>query len=140
MKIVVDSNRVIAALIKESTTRKILFDENFEFIAPDFIKTEINKYKVDIIKKAEINKEEFDILLSLIFDNIKIISEKEYGEFIQEIKLEASDPKDIPYLAVSLSHKSEGIWSHDPHFKEQDKVKVFTNIDMLRFSEKLDRY
>jgi len=33
MKIVIDSNRVIAALIKESTTREILFDKNFEFIA-----------------------------------------------------------------------------------------------------------
>lgn len=136
MRIVIDSNRVVAALIKESTTREILFNKDFEFIAPDFIKSEINKYKDDIIKKAKITEKEFDILLSLIFEHITIISEQEYENFIEEIKDEISDIKDIPYLVVSLSHKAEGIWSHDTHFKEQKKVKVFTNIDMLRISGK----
>jgi len=136
MKIVVDSNRVIAALIKEGTTREILFDKKFEFIAPDFIRTEIDKYKKSIIEKTKINKEELDILLSLIFENIIVMSEPEYNTFIENVKDKISDPKDISYLAVSYECKAEGIWSHDPHFKEQKKVKIFTNIDMLKISGK----
>lgn len=57
MKIVIDSNRVIAALIKESTTRGILFKENFNFLALDFIQIELHKYRADIIKKASITKD-----------------------------------------------------------------------------------
>ncbi len=41
MKIAVDTNRVIAALVKDSTTRKILFDRNFEFVTADCTITEI---------------------------------------------------------------------------------------------------
>ena len=37
MKIVIDNNRVVAALVKDSTTRQILFDKMFEFVSPDHI-------------------------------------------------------------------------------------------------------
>ena len=56
MKIVIDSNRAIAALIKDSTTRKILFDNIFEFIAPSHILVEINNYKSTIIQKIGITE------------------------------------------------------------------------------------
>lgn len=46
---------------------------------------------------------------------------------------------DIPHLAACLASKAEGIWAHDPHFLEQQKVKVFTNIDMLNLSRKIKR-
>ena len=32
--------------------------------------------------------------------------------------------------------QAEGLWSHDSHFLEQEKIKVFTNIDLLNFSGK----
>ncbi|MDP4039133.1 MAG: PIN domain-containing protein [Candidatus Pacearchaeota archaeon] len=136
MKIVVDSNRVIAALIKESTTREILFGKDFEFVAPDFIMNEVRKYQEEIITKSGVSEEEFDVLLSLIFENIEIISEEEYKEFLEKLKDEIKDEKDVPYIAVSVVSKADGIWTHDPHFKEQEKIKIFSNIDMLRISGK----
>ena len=36
MKIVIDTNRIIAALIKDGVSRKILFDKRFEFVTPDY--------------------------------------------------------------------------------------------------------
>ncbi len=87
MKIVVDSNRVIAALIKNSTTREILFDEGIEFVAPDFVKTEIQKYRDDIIKKAHLTLKEFDILLSMIFEYIEIIPKSDYEKQIHSFNL-----------------------------------------------------
>ena len=132
MKIVIDSNRIIAALLKDSTTREIIFNKNFEFIAPSYIFSEIDKYKNYIIQKANIEEENFDVLLSLIFEKVKIINELEYSKFLKELEGEIRDTKDIPYLALSLASKSIGIWTHDPHFKEQNKVRVYSNIDMLK--------
>lgn len=132
MKIVVDSNRVIASLLKDSTTRKILFDRNFEFVAPEFIKVEMLKYKEDLMSKAGMTEEEFDSLLSLLFERIAVIPGEECGKYFNELSADISDPKDIPYFACSLATKSKGIWSHDPHFQKQNKVKIFTNMDLLR--------
>ncbi|MBS3168152.1 hypothetical protein J4216_03450 [Candidatus Woesearchaeota archaeon] len=136
MKIIIDSNRIIAALIKESTTRSIISDQFFEFISPDFIFTEIRKYEEDIIKKAKITKNEFEILLAILFENIEVISKEEYEKIIIEIKEKIEDPKDLPYLAVAILTDSYGIWSHDPDFSKQKILRILTNIDMLNISGK----
>jgi len=73
MKIVIDSNRVVASLLKDSTTKEILFilfNRSFDFFAPEFIKEEILKYKIKFIKKSEITTNEFEILLSLLFEGL----------------------------------------------------------------------
>src|SRR3989344_676717 len=134
MKVVADSNRIIASLLKSGTTREILFNGNFDFVAPEFIKEEISKYKLDLIKKAKITAEEFDVLLSLFFERIKLIPKNEYRRYTEELKSKISDTKDIPYIACCLAAKAEGIWSHDPHFLKQDKAKIFTNKDLLDMS------
>ena len=136
MKVVIDSNRAIAALIKDSTTREILFNSIFEFVAPSHITIEINTYKNAIIQKIGIAENEFDILLSLIFQHIIIIPQKEYDKLITKLTDEIKDPKDVPYIAACIAAKAEGIWTHDPHFMNQKKVKVFTNIDMIKLSER----
>ncbi len=133
MRILVDTNRIIAALIKGSTTRNILFDANFEFVTPDYTVTEIKEHQEEVINKTNLTNKEFEILLALIFERIKIIPYEEYKNFLEECKNEISDPDDIPHLAACLASRADGIWAHDPHFLEQRRVKVFTNIDMLDF-------
>ena len=132
MKIVIDSNRIVAALLKDSTTRGILFNTNFNFIAPEFVKEEIKKHQQEFIDKAGISEREFDLLLTLIFESVTLIAKSEYAQLTDKLNTEMSDPKDVPYLACCIATHSKGIWSHDPHIGEQKKVKVFTNIDLLR--------
>ncbi|MEK6927032.1 MAG: PIN domain-containing protein [Nanoarchaeota archaeon] len=131
MKIVIDCNRVIASLIKDSTTREILFSNLFEFYSPDFLREELFKYKEEITEKAKLNENSFEILINLFFEHIKIIPEQEYSNFLETFNNSNLDPKDIPYLAVALFTNSKGIWTHDSHFLNQNKVKILTNIDML---------
>lgn len=68
MKIVIDSNRIIAAMIKKSTTRKILLNNFFEFIGPDYLLLEVRKYKSKIIEAAGIEQNKVKI-----FTNINLI-------------------------------------------------------------------
>ena len=136
MKIVVDTNRIIAALIKKGTSRDILFDENFEFRTPDYSITEIRKHKDKLIKKIKLTEEEFELLLTLIFEYIIIVPQSEYDEFMSECKDFISDPDDVPFLALCLAGNAQGVWSHDHHFLEQNKFKIFTNIDLLKISGK----
>jgi len=137
MKILIDTNRIIAALVKESTTRSILMDETFQFVTPDFTLTEINEHKEEMKQKTKLSQVEFEMLLMLIFEHISIIPHSEYNHYIKECQEDRSDPDDLPQLAAGIATKAEGIWSHDPHFREQKKMKVFTNIDLLRISGKI---
>jgi len=135
MKTVVDTNRIIAALIKEGTTREILFDKRFSFITPDHTIVEIFEHESELRAKSKLDHYGFNDLVKMILDNVDIVPKSYYEKFIDDCKLDISDIKDIPILATAIAVRAHGIWAHDPHFKEQDKVKVFTNIDMLRFTD-----
>ena len=39
------SSAFMAGMIKDSQSRKIIFNEEFDFIAPDYVITEIEKYR-----------------------------------------------------------------------------------------------
>ena len=74
--------------------------------------------------------------MSLIFEHVEIVPQSEYETYLHTTADQISDIKDIPYLALASATRAEGIWSHDPHFLGQQKIKVLTNIDMLRISGK----
>ena len=83
MKILIDTNRIIAALSKQGTTREILFDDFFEFVTPDHTISEIEKHKEEIKKKTKLTDEEFAVLLALFFEKISVIPESEFKQFIE---------------------------------------------------------
>jgi len=119
MTIVVDTNRIIAALLKDSTTRAILFDDNFEFLTPDYTITEINEHKEQLKSYAALSDEEFDLLLALIFEHVALVPQSEYEGFAEGCKNDISDPDDVPILALAIATKADGIWAHDPHVKNR---------------------
>lgn len=133
MKIIIDTNRIIASLIKEGLSRKILFNKNFTFLSPSYAMTEISRHKKEIISKANITKEEFDTLLVLVFENISVIPKEEYSEFYKQAGELITDKADIPFIALCLSEKADGIWSDDSHFADIRKIKIFRTVDMVGF-------
>lgn len=134
-RIVIDANRIIAALIKEGISRAIIFDSRFEFISPDYIIEELNNHKIEIMNKAKIDEKEFDVLLSILFEKITIFPKSEYGSFLDEAGKMIKDWGDIPYLALALSASADGIWSDDKDFLEQDRIKIFSTRDVVGLGE-----
>lgn len=51
MNIVIDTNRFIAALIKESFSRKIITDYKFNLLFPEFELEELYEHTEEIINK-----------------------------------------------------------------------------------------
>jgi len=66
MNIVLDSNILFSALIKNSTTRKIILDYDGFFLFPSYIFIEMEHHKDELYKKSELSEKEFDDLLHLI--------------------------------------------------------------------------
>ena len=138
MKFVLDTNIILSALIKDSLTRKIIKNLEFEFFAPSFSLSEIKKYKKYVCEKSSITEKQFDVVLKTLFENIEIVSVDFYKKYIKESKKLISDVKDTPFLACAISLNAD-IWSDDRDFKEQKKVKIYTTHEFIkRFLKKID--
>lgn len=135
MRLIADTNAVIAAMIKNSTSRKILLNQKFEFSVPDFSFGEINKYEKEICKKAGVNEDSFDLLISIVFEKINVVPFSEYIESMAEAErlIGRIDIKDVPFVACALSLKTDGIWTEDKGFLKQNKVKVWRTNDLMKF-------
>ena len=131
MKFVLDTNILLSALIKNSLTRKIITNLDFEFFTPSFSLSEIFKYKGYICDKAKINEKQFELLLNKIFEYVKVISLDYYKKQIPLANGLIEDKKDVAFLSCAIALNS-AIWSNDNHFKEQKKIKVFTTQEFVK--------
>jgi len=123
MDLVIDANVLFSVLIKHSVTEKLLFEEDLHFFAPEFLFEEFEKYNDLILKKTERTKEEFNKLLNILKQKIKVIPNEETEEFIIEARKICPDKKDIDYFALALKLKCP-LWSNDKALKIKQKVII----------------
>lgn len=133
MKLVIDTNRIMAGLLKDSTSRKLILHDSFSFYAPDYIETELNKHRPYLVKKAKIPEDDFDLLMQVLLENVELVPFEDFaGEYDRAMSImEPVDENDAPFLAVGLALEIEGIWTEDRHFLRQDLLKVYSARDLL---------
>lgn len=138
MKLVVDANIIISALIRDSITRQLIFLSRIDFFIPDILLEEVLKYKGLIKKKAKLSEEGFTELLALIMKYVVVAPKERYALFKVEAEkvMKKIDRKDAPYIALALAIKAEGIWSEDKDFKKQERVKSFTTQELVKVIRK----
>ena len=137
MKLIVDSNRILSALIKDGLTRKLLFSKEFEFYTPDYVLEEVREYKEYVVKKTGMTFEQIELLFQIVLENINIIPEEKVKKKMEEaIKImENIDRNDSPILACALVVPNDGIWTEDKHFEKQTKVKVWKTEELITILE-----
>jgi predicted nucleic acid-binding protein len=132
LTLIIDSNVLISALIKNGFTRKILTHFDLNFVFPEYGIEEIYSYKKLIMKKSGINEKEFDVLLLRLLKYIQLIP----LDMIIKYRIEANDimgkidKKDVPFIAAALALNCS-IWSDDKHFKKQKEIKIFTTKEVM---------
>ena len=134
MKIAIDTNVLMAGLLKDSIVRKILSSENISFYIPEHALNEIEKYKNYLRDKTILSKEEIEEMIDLLLENIEIVPESKIKNNIKEAEdiIEKIDIKDSLFIATALAIKSDGILSFDDHFKKQNKIKVYDIKDLIK--------
>ncbi len=134
MMIIVDTNIIFSALVKDSICRKILLSPYFEFYIPEFAIEEIERHKLLIQKKTGLQVKELRTLMRGILEGIKVVPKDDFEKFLEKsIEVMGNiDVNDAPFLALALSFDNNGIWSEDAHFQKQYSVKVWTTEEMVR--------
>lgn len=118
MRIVVDANIVFSGILNSNgKIADILIRNNkdFTFIAPDFLRSEINKHHSRLSKISRMSVEQVVEAQYLICKCIQFISEEQIKESVwvaAEKLVSDVDPDDVPYVAYSKQFRCK-IWSGD---------------------------
>lgn len=134
MKLVVDTNILLSALIKNSTTRSILLNPNHIFYLPEFAIDEAQKYFELISSKSGLPVKEIKLILDLLATNFEVVSLKDFAQCFREAEkvMKSVDEKDALFVALALCIKCDGIWSNDRDLKEQHLVKVWNTAEIVK--------
>lgn len=137
MRLIANTNRIMAALIKDSISRRILQSPHLKFATISFGDKEILKYKKVIMRKASITEEQFEEVKKIVLKKVGIISDEVVQDKMEEAKnvMDEIDYKDTPFIAASLAIDNDGIWSDDRHFEKQSKIKVWKTKDLVDYIE-----
>ena len=133
MNIIVDTNIIISALIKDSVTRKIIIQCNDNLFFPKIMIDEIKRHNNVILSKSGLSQDNLETILNTLLKYIKIIPSDEIKNFIPKARkiMEKIDPGDVIFIAAAL-YKNAAIWSDDKDFQEQKEVKIFTTSNMVK--------
>ena len=127
-----DVNVILSALIRDSKTREIILNSQFDLYFPETSLHKIRKYKDYILEKSGLTDEEYDKLMAILFNYIKLVPTEEIEKNWDEAKkiMGHIDEEDVVFLATALSINDSVIWSDDRHFEKQSKVKVLKTEEM----------
>jgi predicted nucleic acid-binding protein len=135
MEFVVDANVLFSALIKDSLTANMLFEENVKLFTAEFMIEEFLKYEELLIEKSKRTREQFVQIMHMLKDIIISIPKDDYLEFMKDAKIISPDENDAAYFALALKLRIP-IWSNDKRLKQQDKIKVYNTNEVFKLFTK----
>jgi len=104
LKLVVDANVVISAIIRDSVARKLLFgNSNFELYSPGFLFEELEEHREEIMRKAGLDFPEFQQFTEILRNVITVAPAPAYSEYLDEARKVVSDEDDLPYAALAIA-------------------------------------
>ena len=129
MDVVIDSNILFSALLKEGGTSDVLFKH--KLYAPEFIFKEFRKYKDYLKGKTKRTDEEFNRLFDLFERKVIVIPKEAIGPFVEQAERISPDAKDVPYIALALKLRC-CLWSNDKALENQNVVKVYSTEELIK--------
>jgi len=132
MDLVVDANIVIAVLIKEGTTHSLLFKEDFHLYTPEYILTEIEKHKEELLNKTKRTEQDFYRFIEILRRRINLVPLEEFESQLHKAESICPDPDDVVYFALALKLNC-AIWSNDKLLKDKQKeITIYSTEDLIK--------
>ncbi len=132
MLLVVDTN-ILFSFFRENPVRFVIVNAKLfglELLTSKYNISELKDNKAGLLKYSKLNLEQVESVIDELDKFISGIASEEYKEFESEAKQLAPHDKDIPFFALALKLGC-AIWSNEPAFKEQSRVKVFNTRELL---------
>ncbi len=136
MKLVIDTNVILKALIRNSKVRVILLNPNHRFCVPEDAIEETERYLPLIVKKTGLSAGEIKFVLDILLTNIQVIPLQDVvSKWNEAAEIMAPiDIEDASFIAVALVQQSDGIWSDDKHLKRQSRITVWNTKEIIKLA------
>jgi predicted nucleic acid-binding protein len=138
MRIILDTNILLSALIRDSATRYLIVSLGASFYFPEQAFDEILRNKEEILLKGKLEENDFNAIILTLFKYITILKSSETEPYLGKADgiIGHIHKNDVVFVAAALA-KNAMIWSNDAHFKEQNQIPVITSKDMVKNHKKL---
>ena len=134
-RVVIDSNILFSALIRDSHTRRVVIEYRGIFLVPSFVFNEIEEHKNELLEKSGMTNGVFHELLKILSSKLEIVPPKMLFPFIGKAyelgKYIA--PDDSPFIACALAYPESLIWSDDKRLKKQQVINVLNTREFSRW-------
>ena len=135
LRLVIDSNILFAALIKEGITSKLLLSERLELFCPERLIEEFKKYEEDLLSKTHRSKEDFERFLSILESRIEIVPKSEFEDWVKDAK-RVCKLDDFPFVALAKALDC-AVWSNDMELKKFAEETGY--VELLSTKEVLEK-
>lgn len=134
MIIIIDTNILISALIRDSVTREIIMYSGLNFYYPEISLHELRKHRKLILRKSGLSEEEYEHILAKPLEYTLLIPTEEIRKNLEEAKsvMLHTDPDDVVFTAAALAYPDSIIWSDDARFERQSRVKIVKTKQFVR--------
>jgi len=131
--LVLDSNILFSALIKDSQTRRFITEYKGELLVHSFLLEELDKYKDFLISKSRLDGDDFEELVRTLLMNTKRVDFEETEHYLDEAEslVKYIDINDLQFVACCLAYPNSIIWSDDRALKRLRRVRVMTTKELL---------
>src|SRR3989344_1946442 len=132
MYIVVDTNVLISAIVKDSKSRELLVKVPETVLLSEIVLHELREHSKDIITKSQLSEKEFIDLLRLLLKRMVLVPVERTKPYkIEAIQImKEIDIDDAFLIATALAFSNAVIWSEDADLKRQNVVKVLNTKGM----------
>ncbi len=134
--IIIDTNVLLAFLLTNGLTRRIITVNSDVFTSPEYCFEELWEPR----DRWNRNKLHDDELLEIVSDVKRLfvmsVSPEVYNPYIPEAEKLTDDKDDAPVIALALAVDNEGIWTYNTkHFRQEifgERISVLSTKDVIR--------
>ncbi len=133
MELVVDTNVVMAAIIRSGNTRRLLFHHDLACFSPRYLLKELAKYEAMLRIKSGLSSAEFQEAVRRVLSRIHLIHPDEYSRYRDYASSICPDFGDWPFFAVAIQ-KNCPLWTNDPALLRQNRLPTYATaalVDLL---------
>lgn len=123
MRLVLDANVIISALITDGAVRSALRVSADDIYTAWYVRVEIDAHRNEIRRKSALTPRSYDSLMAELWRMIEIIPRQQIIPYLQPAAaaMRSIDPDDTPYVAAALTIDG-AVVSNDRAFERQELV------------------
>ncbi|MBI4361445.1 hypothetical protein HY572_06790 [Candidatus Micrarchaeota archaeon] len=131
MKFVLDSNVFFSALLRDSSTRRLLTDPRLELYVPDYFFEELFKYASEFAERMGVSRYALLQGVMALSETVSVVSKSSYAHCTAKAFDVCPDPADVDFFALAMSLGCP-IVSQEKKLKRQQAIRVITIAELAQ--------